>query len=333
MKKIGWALLSLAMLFLSSCGEDDDKSYNYMEGEIEYSLQDYCVVGDTIEVALEGEGITKPADVEYNWIFDGDTTLNAKSIRLAIPDSAAVYWVTCFARYEGYLQETKTQSIQALDTVFNGSVHELMPGTAVFLDERDHRSYQYRTIGNLDWFVENLAYGGAGVAYSNNELMSRIYGRYYSWNDATGGQAGSGLGNGPQGVCPEGWSVPTAEDWADLASAISEGAVSDFYANWPALGGLLSVEAYENAERMWPYSPDHKHYNAYGWNAFPAGNTTDTYHRFENVNKYGMWWSAAERDEQMAYYRYIYYNYADCQFHFAGKEDFGMTVRCVRIAE
>lgn len=333
-RKLGWSLVVFAALLLASCDDDEeDKNYKYMEGDIEYTLPDYCIVGDVIEVSLEGEGITDPADVEYNWIFDGDTTLNTKTLRIEIPDSAAVYWVSCFARYDKYVQVTNTQSVQALDTAFNGSVHGLAPGTATFTDPRDNRSYQYRQIGNLDWFVENLAYRGAGVAYQKNDLMSDIYGRYYSWNDATGGESRTGLGNGPQGCCPEGWSVPTAEDWADLALAVSEGQVSDFYTSWPQLGSVLSVEAYENAERMWPYSPDHKHRNTYGWNAFPAGNTQDSYLRFLNKNEYGMWWSSTQCDEQTAYYRYIYYNQPDCLVHFVDKAAFGVMVRCVRMAQ
>ncbi|MBO7279307.1 MAG: hypothetical protein J6U70_06915 [Bacteroidales bacterium] len=331
MKKLTWSLLTVLALGLCvACDEDDSNDYNYMEGDIEYQLPDFCVIGDIIDLALEGEGITEPEDVQYNWIFDGDTTSNTKSIRLEIPDSAAVYWVTCFARYDGYLQVTNTQSITALDTVFNGSVSGLIAGTNTFLDVRDSRSYQYTTLGNLDWFVENLAYAGAGRAYSGNELMNRVYGRYYSWMEATGGQAARGLGNGPQGVCPEGWSIPTAEDWADLAAAVSEGEHAEFLVNWPNLGSVLSADAYENQERMWPYSPDNKHSNNFGWNAFPAGNSRDSHNRFENVGEYGMWWSAAEKDADNAYYRYIYYNQSDCQVHFVDKEEFGMTVRCVR---
>lgn len=333
MKKIlSWSWLAvLALIVCASCEEEDSKDYNYMEGEVEYELPDFCVVGDVLDIELKGEGITKPEDAQYNWIFDDDTTFNTRSIRLEIPDSAAVYWLTCFVRYDGYLQVTNKQSIRALDTVFNGSVSGLIPGTHTFEDPRDNREYQYVTLGNLDWFVENLAFTGAGRPYSGNDLMNRVYGRYYSWSEATGNEAGSGLGQGPQGICPEGWSIPTAEDWADLAMAVSAGEVDDFYQTWPNLGSILSADALENQERMWPYSPDNRHENTYGWNAFPAGNSRDSHNRFENVGTYGMWWSSAEKDEANAYYRYIYYNHSDCQVHFVDKQEFGMPVRCVRL--
>ena len=55
-----------------------------------------------------------------------------------------------------------------------------------------------------------------------------MFGRLYTWNDATGGESASGLGNGVQGVCPEGWSIPTAEDWVDLAMAVNGGENVEF---------------------------------------------------------------------------------------------------------
>jgi uncharacterized protein (TIGR02145 family) len=48
---------------------------------------------------------------------------------------------------------------------------------------------------------------------------------YIIGNDATGKVSGSGLGGGPQGACPPGWTVPTNEDWEDLAKALKGSAV------------------------------------------------------------------------------------------------------------
>ena len=159
-----------------------------------------------------------------------------------------------------------------------------------------------------------------------------VYGRLYTWNDATGGVSASGLGQGVQGVCPEGWSIPTKEDWEDLSAVLNEGEALPFSSDWKGLAGKIMAPATFNGEKIWPYSPDVDITNDYGWNALAAGTCTLNYSQFSNVGKYGFWWSGTEKDSNNAHFRYIYNEYPNVSFNLSSKDGMAASVRCVRLA-
>ena len=88
-----------------------------------------------------------------------------------------------------------------------------MPNRGEFTDARDGRVYKYTTIGDQVWMAENLKYEA-----ENSECKEvfdgfcEIFGRYYSL--AAGGK-NAGLPDAEivSKVCPEGWHVPSKEEW------------------------------------------------------------------------------------------------------------------------
>lgn len=86
----------------------------------------------------------------------------------------------------------------------------------VFIDPRDGTSYHYVHLGGLDWSVENLSYdlGDRNVSriyqtvddharqVESTALRSK-YGMLYTYSAA-------------QQAVPEGWRLPTDQDWAAL---------------------------------------------------------------------------------------------------------------------
>lgn len=326
-------------LLTVSCDKDkDEDDKEYMTGSVTFEFPQYCLVGATIETYCSG--VTEPADVEYFWVSSqllGKDTVFTQQMTFHIPDSAGSYIVTAFARADGYYSSTRAATVVAIDPdVHDGSISGLLASDLKFVDSRDGKEYMYVQIGKLDWMAENLEYAGTaedsvGVAFYRQNVLRQIFGSLYSWNDATGGQTGSGLGGGPQGVCPEGWSIPTREDWEDLGTAINGGDTVGFTGGWEELASHLTVEAKFNGTRMWPYSPKFEKKNTYGWNAIPCGHSTDYYTRFRHLLQYGMWWSASE-DEGKGEYRYIYYNINAVPRHAVDKDDFGASVRCVRVS-
>lgn len=88
--------------------------------------------------------------------------------------------------------------------------------TGTFVDERDNKTYHYVTYCGLDWSVENLAYDlndeGLCVKYKPSELeetdkydynlLAKI-GYHYTYDGALK-------------AVPEGWRVPTDEEWSKL---------------------------------------------------------------------------------------------------------------------
>ena len=96
-----------------------------------------------------------------------------------------------------------------------------------FKDRRDKKVYEVIELNKLYWMTENLGYNADGsVVYDNNPSNEKIYGRLYEWETA-------------QDVCPDGWRLPTIEEWYKVAD--NEEELKIVYGGW----GLLNASSTE----------------------------------------------------------------------------------------
>jgi len=89
----------------------------------------------------------------------------------------------------------------------------------IFVDERDGKRYKVEQIGEQVWFTENFAYipkdakyggfDGNYWAYDDKEANIKKYGYLYDWKTA-------------QNLAPQGWHLPTKEDFETLRSHYGE---------------------------------------------------------------------------------------------------------------
>lgn len=332
MKKYLIAVL-IAFVSLSACKKDKkDKESPYMAGSLQFSLPKYLLPNQEIE--LSASGITDPTEnITYKWIARGFTedTLVGQSVKFTSKDTIGFFSMSLTATHPDFPSRTYSLTTNIINPNSKESFSGIKPTDLTITDPRDSKVYFIKKYGNLYWFVENLRWKDLGFPYEKEEALTDIYGYLYTWNQATGGVSSSGLGNGPQGVCPPGWSIPTKEDWEDFAS-FNLNTSTIFDNEWNGLGESSSITASLNGNAIWRYSPDNNKSNSNGFNALPGGSTSNEFKSFSNMYSFGFWWSSTEHNSNSGLYRFIHFDRATFPYNFANKSQFAASVRCVKLA-
>ena len=317
-------LALIAGLSLASCKKDNTQTYPSLTGVPEFSLPAYGKAGETFTFKAGGVTADDGAEVTYYWYANPTNTARDTSdtYTLTLADTLCTVTVYCTAFAEGYQSSSNSQSIVIVKAGReNGSISGLEPVSGrdfLYTDPRDGHEYLCTTVGSKDWFRENLAYKGSGIALSNCESASDVFGRFYNWNEA-------------RTACPEGWHVSTLDDWADAAAATS-GSKPDPKERFYSVAGAFMGDLYLNGTKMWEYWPDVKITDKTGLSVIPLGyaNKTEKSARFKSVYEYAAFWTADEKDAEQAYYRYFYDESPDLFIGSTSKASFAANVRCVR---
>ncbi len=94
-----------------------------------------------------------------------------------------------------------------------------MPDVNTLIDTRDGKTYPAIKIGEQCWMGKNLNYGvinSTKYCYNNTESNCDQYGGMYTWYMAMNNAPASSVG--VQGICPQGWHIPTPTEWNTLKS-------------------------------------------------------------------------------------------------------------------
>ena len=158
-------------------------------------------------------------------------------------------------------------------------------GSFYMKDSRDNQIYRVVIIGSQTWMAENLNYKTADShCYMDPAENCSKYGRYYTWVDAMDSAAvfsddAKGCGYDikctikipARGICPEGWHIPTADEWNGLYETADNSA------------SALQAAGFDN----WSSATDD-----YGFSARPAGRFADHLDRFLFVGEEAFFWGA-----------------------------------------
>ena len=159
-------------------------------------------------------------------------------------------------------------------------------------------TYKMVTIGTGDkaqtWMAQNLDYEVTGSSCYNEDCSQ--YGRYYSWNAAINNSTSDVNGN-IQGVCPDGWHLPTKGEWEQLISNVEE--------NEKGIAGMLLKDSVG-----WRGDKEYKGTNATGFTALPAGYMLSDTDRSDDKQRAFFWSTTESETEGDAYYMVLSYNYA-----------------------
>jgi len=327
------SVLCTLVLGVASCHKDSDSSTSdYFDGSLSFTLPSYVSPGETHK--LVPSGIINPSGkgVGYFWLVSDVMTTNDttkyytdnnkvdSSFTFVAPTTLGDYTIKCVAFADGYYDGSLSKSVTVVSS-------ESIKGNGIsnkdlsFQDDReyDNFTYYYMDAGNLFWFKQNLAYAQSGASYTNAPAMTRLFGNYYTWEQA-------------KTACPDGWRLPTDAEWVNLAKSIAPSKDFKVGETFTGIAGNLMGDIYFNSNKMWEYWPTVKITNSTGFAALPAGYAviSDTDNRFYGVNEYAAFWTADEFDSTQAVYRYINVNQPDVLVGAADKSSFAASVRCVK---
>jgi uncharacterized protein (TIGR02145 family) len=171
----------------------------------------------------------------------------------------------------------------------------------------------------------NLTASSKAYCWYNNDSASNAetYGALYTWAAAMNGSSSSTSNpSGIQGVCPDGWHLPSDAEWEELAEYISNdnGGYSTNVNGWFNVGGHLKATS--------GWGTGYNGTDDYGFSALPGGNRFGD-GSFDYIGNYGHWWSATESGTDNAHFRYIGYDNDDFSEATDPKKG-GVSVRCLR---
>lgn len=198
------------------------------------------------------------------------------------------------------------------------------------VDNRDGQGYTTAMIGTQCWMTKNLNVGGvtpgifdqyddgyiAKYCYDDNEDNCDIYGGLYQWNEAMDYMTGEGA----QGICPQGWHVPTDGEFT---------ALSNFLGGHDQAGGKMkSTGTIEEGTGLWR-TPNTGATNESGFASLPAGCRWSNNGSFIDKERYAYYWSSTFYDIENSFDRYLTYFSAKVLSNGTSKGN-GFSVRCLQ---
>ena len=240
----------------------------------------------------------------YFWTSTDERSEQATAIRL---DQGSTTFTASLTKYEGasvrcVMDDPDTPAISG--SVVESSSSEPVPppcnvetDDSCFVDARDGQTYRMVYIARRIWMAQNLNYKTPkSYCYKDDSTNCARYGRLYTWSaavDSVGvwSDACKGCGNSvrkspdgqARGVCPEGWHLPSHNDWSALLAADSTTTKLKSTSGWSG--------SYESADN--------------GFSALPAGQGESS-GLYTGLGYRTYFWSTAEdftdRAEGMALY-------------------------------
>ena len=202
----------------------------------------------------------------------------------------------------------------------------------------DCNVYQTVKIGDQWWMAENLKVthyrngydilnvtsdsawsnlsSGAYCVYANNEIYKDSYGYLYNWYAV----------NDSNNIAPEGWHVPTDDEWKQLEMYLG---MSRSEADGTGFRGIDEGGKIKEAGTTHWNSPNSGATNESGLSTLPGGACCDYDGICRYMGRYGVYWSSTESRSITAWDRSLSYTSSDI-YRISNTKRSGYSVRCVK---
>lgn len=161
--------------------------------------------------------------------------------------------------------------------------------------------------------------------YDNSATNANTYGALYTWAAVMNGAASSdAIQSGVQGVCPDGWHVPSDAEWKELEMhlGMSLSDADDIGNRGTNEGEKLK----EIGETHWVTNNNAT--NESGFTALPGGCRYDN-GNFSGIGYNAYFWSTTENSIYNAWYRKLGFDYSSIT-RYAKEKESGHSVRCIK---
>ncbi len=275
-------------------------------------------------------------DTGINYYPISHNTISGDVGPLGPGNSKHIVWDPTQEHPNRYSPETKLMVIAYIVESMNPC-----PGASTVTDY-DGNTYNTILIGNQCWMKENLnttkdANGNniTRYCYSNNTDNCDNYGGLYTWATVMNG-AGSSNGNpsGVQGICPNGWHVPSDAEWTELTDYlintyvdINSGNVGNKLKSCRQVSSPLGGDCNTSDHPRWNSNATHYGTNDFGFSALPGGLYNGS--SYGDLGSYGLWWSSTQYYSTVAWYRSMSYDTGNVNRNATNKTH-GFSFRCLR---
>jgi uncharacterized protein (TIGR02145 family) len=181
----------------------------------------------------------------------------------------------------------------------------------------DFNGHKYKTvkIGDQCWMAENLKStnyaDGSEIsehwAYNDDDALAHTYGRLYTWYAVMDGSPSSNSNPSfVQGICPNGWHVPSDGEWMQLERTLGMTTAESFsqgFRGSHSEGRKLK----ETSEAFLWYPTGNDGTNNSGFTALPGGYCTNAGF-FVNLEFNAYFFSSTEFNSEQTYYRSLGYD-------------------------
>ncbi|GEM_PF-4676164 len=207
--------------------------------------------------------------------------------------------------------------------------------TGTFTDYRDERQYKWVYIGTQFWMAENLNVGtringsleqtANGViekyCYNDTESNCNLYGGLYQWNEMMQYTEYEET----RGICPEGWHIPSDDEWKTLEMSLGMGQAAADATGWRGSDEGGKLKAVSN---LW--SGDNVGAtNSSRFTALPSGDRKSG-GAFESLGFFTDFWTSTINSETGS----IWYHLLDTEhatiYRTRGDRKYGTPLRCIK---
>ena len=197
---------------------------------------------------------------------------------------------------------------EQIENVSEMTSQPVLPCTELTVKDVDGNSYHTLAVGKQCWLRENMratrfANGDSIVLSQSFDLRRAVrycpggdssnvptYGYLYNWNAVTNTSTGTGNSH-IQGVCPDGWHIPSMTEWDELFEYLAGQPAMNCQGNTQYVAKALASKAgWSSSEVDCAVGNQISTNNVSGFNALPAGIFVG---KFDFFGKVARFWSSS----------------------------------------